>query len=88
MNCEYCSISAAEMPVKFSHLGKYLCQSCHPFWPGDRNSSNMNLHDKVRLGAQKTTLGHIKEIKDRVISRDDGKTVIHASTGRPVRYYK
>lgn len=72
--------------VKFSWgLGKYACQDC------DYLRSKVNLpidgHQPVYVNG-KNVPGHTRAwdrgIQRRVISKEDGRTVIDRSTGRPI----
>ena len=43
-----------------------------------------NLHMRVKLFRKHITRARANSIKDRIRSKDDGRTVIYASSGRPV----
>jgi hypothetical protein len=56
-----------------------LCRGANPTMTG------INLHDDVGDGTTKVTRGKAWEISNRVISKDDGRTVINKITGRPAQ---
>ena len=80
MNCEQCGIDGGQVLITFNHFdSRYLCQDCHPSWPVNRNIGLSNLRT---LGKQQVSEARINWMKQRSISKDDGKTVIQKDTGK------
>ena len=73
---------ASEISIDFT------CLSCdHPSVRSDRHGMGPNLHANV--GTDKTstlTVGKAWEIDNRMVSREDKKTVINRKTGREAQY--
>ena len=60
-----------------------VCPSCYV----PRNVSNINLHMPMPGSQRKgLTVGKAWEIDQRVISKDDGKTVLNRRTGKETQY--
>lgn len=85
--CEICTEkNSVNDQVKFSWgLGKYACQDCDYLRP--KVDMPVDGHQPVYVNGKYVT-GHTRAwdrgIERRVISPEDGRTVIDRSTGRPV----
>ena len=65
--------------------GRMTCKACEPCEQGSAFNPNLN-QTYVRDGNTRVTTGKAWEIRNRVVSRDDGKTVINKVTGKPTQY--
>ena len=88
--CESCGLNlfdakkdAGEDFSKWYH-GVQYCKKCHPHWGAGSHKSSV--HHTRKLYRQVVSYGRIAGIKDRVISREDGNTVIYKSSGKPVKW--
>jgi len=62
--------------------GSLYCENCFEY----KNIRNSNLHQIVASdGLTKVTWGKAWEIDNRIVSKEDGRTVINRSTGRPTQ---
>ena len=83
MECSKCHGDGGDYWIKFSfERGFYLCNLCDPDYIYCNPINHHALAHKRRLWSRQVSEARIKEIKDRRLSPEDGKTVIHRSTGK------
>jgi hypothetical protein len=64
--------------------GKLVCPNCYQ---SGKSIFNWQLHDvEFKDGKTRLTKGKSWEIKNRVKSPDDGRTIINKVTGKPAQY--
>ena len=75
--CPSCARACTTL-ISCDQRKKIMCNRCHD---GHEKRSSAGLHQK-ELGVSK---GKAWEIDNRVVSRDDGRTVINRLTGKPAQ---
>lgn len=80
-DCPNCGTKTSKL-IGSDELKRVVCPSCHPGNAGTKNARDYELGWKDPSGL---TNGRAWEIKNRTISKEDGKTVINKITGRPAQ---
>lgn len=86
--CEECQLTLDKVeyikgqPLSLYYNGIQYCRDCHPYWPKAHDLSTRLAHLHTYKSGRKASLARISEIRDRVKSKDDNKTVINRSTGK------
>jgi len=80
-DCPNCGLKTTKL-IGSDELKRVVCPHCHPGTNNSKNAKDYELHWKE---SKNVTNGKAWEIKNRTISKDDGKTVINKVTGKPAQ---
>lgn len=82
LDCPRCGKEAKQLLIPKD--GKLQCRDCSGPRPTRYNSQLNQIY--AQDGETKLTNGKAWEIANRAVSKDDGRTVINKSTGKPAQY--
>jgi hypothetical protein len=83
MECPNCKAGTHKL-IGIGREGIIMCPSC---FENKQSAYNYQLNQtESNSGGARVTNGKAWEIKNRVVSKDDGKTVINKVTGKPAQY--
>lgn len=86
MNCPSCGAETSRL-IGCHNLQRVVCTNCHGDCKGQQVPGNANLGQTLDSdGKTRVTYGKAWEIKNRGLSKDDGKTIINLKTGKPAEY--
>lgn len=87
LSCPSCGAETSKV-TGCDKLQRVVCTLCHGNCRGAVALGNVNLGQtlvKDKTGTR-VTYGKAWEIDHRILSPDDGKTIINSSTGKPAQY--
>lgn len=80
LDCPNCKLETSKL-IGCLKLNKVVCPNCHENCQG-RSNFNYQLHQKE----QGVSKGKAWEIDNRIVSKDDNKTIVNRVTGKPAQY--
>lgn len=82
MECPNCKTSTSKL-IGIGREGEIKCPTCF-----ERKDSifNYQLNQSETIGGVRITNGKAWEIRNRMVSKDDGRTVINRVTGKPAQF--